>query len=146
MDVPQCMAIAPDDVARPGGHYSHAMRFGDLVFTSGQLGVRADGTHTVDLPFEDQARQAIGNLLAALHAAGAEPADILKVNVHIAGVDLWPRFNAVYAEIMGEARPARTVVPVVGLHYGYLVEIDAVAACRSQPLAQTNSCLEVSRR
>lgn len=137
MDGPQCMAIAPDGVARPGGHYSHAMRFGDLVFTSGQLGVRPDGTHTVDLPFEDQARQAIGNVLAALHAAGAEPADILKVTVHIAGVELWPRFNAVYAEIMGEARPARTVVPVVGLHYGYLVEIDAVAACRSQPLAQT---------
>lgn len=133
----QCTAIAPDDVALPGGHYSHAMRFGDFVFTSGQLGVRPDGTHTVDLPFEDQARQAIGNVLAALRAAGAEPADILKVTVHIAGVELWPRFNAVYAGIMGEARPARTVVPVVGLHYGYLVEIDAVAACRAQPLAQT---------
>lgn len=137
MSGPQCAAIAPGDVAPPGGHYSHAMRFGDLVFTSGQLGVRADGTHTVDLPFEDQARQAIGNLLAALRAAGAEPADILKVTVHIAGVDYWPRFNAVYAEIMGDARPARTVVPVPGLHYGYLVEIDAVAACRPQPLAQT---------
>jgi reactive intermediate/imine deaminase len=140
------MTIAADGVARPGGHYSHAMRFGDLVFTSGQLGVRPDGTHTVDLPFEDQARQAIGNLLAALQAAGAEPADILKVNVHIAGVDLWPRFNAVYAQIMGEARPARTVVPVAGLHYGYLVEIDAIAACRSQSLAQTNSWLELPRR
>ena len=137
MDVPQCMAIAPDGVAPPGGHYSHAMRFGDLVFTSGQLGVRPDGTHTADLSFEDQARQTIDNLLVALRAAGAEPADILKVTVHIAGVDLWPRFNAVYAEIMGDARPARTVVPVVGLHHGYLVEIDAVAACRSPQLAQT---------
>lgn len=137
MDGPQSMAIAPDGVARPGGHYSHAMRFGDLVFTSGQLGVRPDGTHTVDLPFEDQARQALGNLLAALRAAGAEPADILKVTVHIAGVDLWPRFNAVYAEIMGDARPARTVVPVAGLHHGYLVEIDAVAGCRPQLFAQT---------
>jgi reactive intermediate/imine deaminase len=133
----QCTAIAPGDVAPPGGHYSHAVRFGDLVFTSGQLGVRADGTHTAELPFEDQARQAIGNLLAALRAAGAEPADILKVTVHIADVDLWPRFNAVYAGIMGEARPARTVVPVTGLHHGYLVEIDAVAACRAQPPAQT---------
>jgi reactive intermediate/imine deaminase len=140
MSEAQCTAITPDDVASPGGHYSHAMRFGDLVFTSGQLGVRPDGTHTADLPFEDQARQAIGNLLAALRAAGAGPADILKVTVHIAGVDLWPRFNAVYAGIMGDARPARTVVPVAGLHHGYLVEIDAVAACRSQPLVHTHSC------
>ena len=121
--------IVPDDVARPGGHYSHARRFGDLVFTSGQLPVRPDGTHTADRPFEEQARQAIGNMLAALRAAGAHPGDILKVTVYIVGVDLWPRFNAVYAEVMGEAKPTRTVVPVPGLHYGYLVEIDAVAAC-----------------
>lgn len=137
MGAPQCMAIAPDGIAPPGGHYSHAMRLGEMVFTSGQLGVRPDGTHTADLPFEDQARQAIGNLLAALGAAGAEPADIVKVTVHIADVELWPRFNAIYAELMGDARPARTVVPVPGLHYGYLVEIDAIAACRPQSPAQT---------
>ena len=121
--------IVPDGVSRPGGHYSHARRFGDLVFTSGQLPIRPDGSHTADLPFEEQARQALANVLATLHAAGAGPQDILKVTVYIAGVDLWPRFNAVYAQVMGEARPARTVVPVPELHYGYLVEVDAVAAC-----------------
>ena len=122
--------VVPDDVARPGGHYSHAMRFGDLVFTSGQLGARPDGSHTADRPFEEQVRQALGNMLAALRAAGAEPGDILKVTAYIVGVDLWPRFNAVYAEMMGDAKPARTVVPITELHYGYLIEIDAVAACR----------------
>jgi reactive intermediate/imine deaminase len=126
--------IVPEGVARPGGHYSHAMRFGELVFTSGQLGVRPDGSHTADRPFEEQVRQALGNMLAALRAGGAEPRDILKVTVYIVGVELWPRFNAVYAEVMGEARPARTVVPVPELHYGYLIEIDAVAAC-SDPAA-----------
>lgn len=131
MDDSQCTAIVPDSVARPGGHYSHAMRCAGLVFTSGQLGVRPDGTHTVDLPFEDQARQALGNVLAVLRAAGSEPRDILKLTAYIVGVDHWPRFNAVYAEIMGDARPARTVVPVPELHYGYLIEIDAVAVCRA---------------
>jgi reactive intermediate/imine deaminase len=121
--------IVPDGVSRPGGHYSHARRFGDLVFTSGQLPVRPNGSHTADRPFEEQARQALANVLAALGAAGAGPHDILKVTVYIAGVDLWPRFNAVYAEVMSEARPARTVVPVPELHYGYLVEVDAVAVC-----------------
>jgi 2-iminobutanoate/2-iminopropanoate deaminase len=43
-------------------------------------------------------------------------------------VENWPAFNSVYAEVMGEARPARSVVPVPELHYGYLVEIDAIAA------------------
>ena len=121
--------IVPQDVAKPGGHYSHARRFGELVFTSGQLPIRPDGSHTADRPFEEQARQALANMLAALRAGGAQPRDILKVTVYVVGVAHWPRFNAVYAEVMGEARPARTVVPVPELHYGYLIEIDAVAAC-----------------
>ena len=121
--------FAPQDLALPGGHYSHATRFGDLVFTSGQLGIRPDSSHTADLPFEEQARQALANMIGAVRAAGAEASGIVKVTAYIVGVENWPRFNAVYAEVMGEHRPARTVVPVPDLHYGYLVEVDAVAAC-----------------
>jgi reactive intermediate/imine deaminase len=130
MELVNIQTPVPADIAPPGGHYSHAKRFGDLVFTSGQLGVRPDGSHTIELSFEEQARQALGNMLAALRAASAEPADILKVTAYIVGVEHWPRFNAVYREVMGEAMPARTVVPVVELHYGYLVEVDAIAVCR----------------
>jgi 2-iminobutanoate/2-iminopropanoate deaminase len=53
---------------------------------------------------------------------------MLKVTVYIVGVELWPAFNTIYAELMGEARPARAVVPVPELHHGYLVEIEATAA------------------
>jgi 2-iminobutanoate/2-iminopropanoate deaminase len=123
----------PAEVARPGGHYTHARRHGELVYTSGQLGVRPDGTHTSQLPFEEQVRQTLENLLAVLRAAGAGPDDILRVTAYIVGVDQWPAFNAVYAEVMGEARPARTVVPVGELHHGYLVEVDAVAVCGRSP-------------
>ena len=123
--------LASENLAAPGGHYSHAARFGDLIFTAGQLGIRADGSHTSELGFEEQARQALANLLEALRAAGSEPSDILKVTAYIVGVENWPRFNAVYAETMGAVRPARTVVPVPELHHGYLVEVDAIAARRS---------------
>ncbi|MFA6310546.1 MAG: RidA family protein [Sterolibacterium sp.] len=116
-------------IAPPGGHYSHAVRSGDLVFISGQLAARADGSHTADLPFEDQVRQSIANLRAALGLAGAKMTDVLKVTAYIVDVANWPRFNAIYAEEMGLAKPARTVVPVAELHYGYLVEIDAIAVC-----------------
>ena len=101
--------------------------------TAGQLGIRPDGSHTADAGFEEQVRQALANVLAALRAAGAGPSDILKVTAYIVGVENWPRFNAVYAEMMGEARPARTVVPVPELHYGYLVEVDAIAV-RGAPI------------
>jgi 2-iminobutanoate/2-iminopropanoate deaminase len=122
--------VNTNKLASPRGHYSHAVRFGDLVFVSGQLGIRPDGSHTADLPFEDQVRQALENLLAALRAAAAAPSDVLKVTAYIVGVERWPRFNALYAEVMGKARPTRTVVPVAELHYGYLVEVDAIAVCR----------------
>ena len=118
----------PENLAAPGGHYSHAIRFGELVFTSGQLGIRPDGSHTSELAFEDQVRQALSNRLAALQAAGAHASDILKVTAYIVGVENWPRFNAVYAEVMGDVRPTRSVVPVPELHYGYLIEVEAIAA------------------
>lgn len=128
MDPAAIELLAPDTLARAGGHYSHVVCHGGLIFTSGQLGIRADGSHTADLPFEDQVRQALVNMLAAARAGGAGTDGILKVTAYIVGVENWPRFDAVYAEMMGEHRPARTVVPVPELHHGYLVEIDAIAA------------------
>ena len=124
--------INADELPRPGGHYSHAVRFGDFVFVSGQLGMRPDGSHTAHLPFDDQVRQALENVLTVLRSAGATADDVLKVTAYIVDVERWPRFNALYAEMMGNARPARTVVPVPQLHYGYLVEVDAIAACVAQ--------------
>jgi reactive intermediate/imine deaminase len=112
----------------PAGHYAQATAWRDLVFVSGQLAPRPDGTHTADQPFAAQARQALANLLAILAEAGSGPERILRVTAYIVGVAHWPEFNRVYAEMLGEARPARTVVPVPELHHGYLVEVEAIAA------------------
>lgn len=127
MDSRISIPAVANGMAAPAGHYSHAVCHGALVFVSGQLGVRPDGTHTADLPFEDQVRQALANLRAALASAGADLGSVVKLTAYIVDVAHWPRFNAVYASVMGPARPARTVVPVPELHYGYLVELDAIA-------------------
>jgi reactive intermediate/imine deaminase len=119
--------IITDEAPRPAGHYVQAKRAGDHLYISGQLPIRADGAPLPDDGFETQVAQAIDNMLAILKAAGGQPADLARVTAYIVGVGNWPRFNAVYAEKLGDARPARTVVPVPELHYGYLVEIDAVA-------------------
>jgi 2-iminobutanoate/2-iminopropanoate deaminase len=121
--------IVPGSAA-PAGHYSAGVRHGGLVYVSGQLGVQADGSHTAAEPFEEQVRAALDNVLRVLAAAGLGPADVVKVTAYIVGVDNWPRFNAIYAEVMGTAKPARAVVPVPELHYGYLIELEAIAACR----------------
>lgn len=126
----QIERLAPSTIATPAGHYSPGVAFRDLVFVSGQLPVRPDGAHAADAPFEDQARQTLKNVFAVLAAAGAAADDVLKVTVYIVGVEHWPAFNRVYAEMFGSAKPARAVVPVPALHHGYLVEIEAVAVRR----------------
>ena len=113
-----------------GGHYAQAIKHAGLVYVSGQLPVAPDGSHHPEADFDEQARQAVRNLIAVVEAAGASVANLLKVTVYIVDVANWPRFNAVYAQMLGDVRPARSVVPVPELHYGYLVEIDAIAACK----------------
>jgi len=120
--------IATADAAAPGGHYSQATAWNGLLFVSGQLPVRPDGSHMADAPFEAQAAQVMANLLAIVRAGGSSPERILKVTVYVADIAHWPAFNRIYAEAMGEAKPARAVVPVPALNHGYLVEVEAVAA------------------
>ena len=119
--------IAVPGAAPPGGHYSPAVAWRDLVFVSGQLPVRPDGSPIADRPFEEQARQALDNLFAALAAAGSSPDRVLRVTVYVVGIEHWPTFNRLYAEGFGDAKPARAVVPVPELHHGCLVEVEAVA-------------------
>lgn len=124
-DKPQ--TILTDTAPAPAGHYSQAIRSGSSLYISGQLPISADKAPLPDMHFETQARQAIANMLRILEAAGGAPADLCRVTAYIVDVENWPKFNRVYADMLGEAKPARTVVPVPELHYGYLVEVDAVA-------------------
>jgi reactive intermediate/imine deaminase len=119
--------ISTTQAPTPAGHYAQAAAFADLVFVSGQIPVSPDGTHHQQDDFETQARQALANVLAILTAAGSAPVDVLKVTAYIVGVENWPLFNRIYAETFGDARPARSVVPVPELHYGYLIELEAIA-------------------
>lgn len=122
--------IASPEVPAPAGHYAHAVAYKDLVFVSGQLAPRPDGSHTSAEPFAVQAQQALANMLAILAEAGCAPTDVVKVTAYLVGVGNWPEFNRIYAEVFGDHRPARSVVPVPELHHGYLIEIEAVAVRR----------------
>ena len=114
-------------LAPPGGHYSHAVRAGGFVFISGQLPIAPDGRKLHDADFEAQATQVLANISAALESAGSSVDRLVQVRVYITDIELWPAFNALYAAWAGEARPARAVVPVPQLHYGFKVEVEATA-------------------
>jgi reactive intermediate/imine deaminase len=125
------ISITTDRAPAAAGHYAQGKLIGETLYISGQLPIRPDKTPLPDDSFETQAAQAIDNMLAILEAAGGTRADLVRVTAYIVGVVNGPLFNQVYAARLGEARPARTVVPVPELHYGFLVEVDAIAVIGS---------------
>ncbi len=112
----------------PRGHYSHVAIHRDLAYLSGQLPIDQHGTTLTDQPFDAQARQVLQNLDHCLATAGTHRSKLVSVTVYIADIDQWPAFDAIYADWIGEHRPARAVAGVAELHYGSAVEVHAIAA------------------
>ena len=112
------------------GHYSQAVVHKGIVYVAGQLPIVPGEPDKHLVTFDDQAQRVIDNIAAILAEAGSGLDLIMKATVYIADVAHWPAFNAIYAERLAGHKPARTVVPVAGLHYGYLVEMDVIAAVR----------------
>jgi len=123
-------AIFTEKAPKPAGHYVQAIVHDDTVYVSGQLPVEPKSGEKKTGPIEEQAEQALRNLAEILKAAGSDVTRVLKVTVYLADISLWERLNAVYARFFGEHRPARSVVPTPNLHFGFLVEIDAIAAVK----------------
>ena len=68
------------------------------------------------------------NLTAILEASGSSLSKVLKVTVYILDVSLWGKVNEVYSQVFADHRPARAIVPTRDLHFGFKIELDAVAA------------------
>lgn len=112
----------------PGGHYSQAVVHNGLVFVAGQLAFVPGQKEHRPGPIAEQTEQAMRNVEAILTAAGSSLARVLSVTIYVSDMSLWGEVNATYARIMGSHRPARAIVPVNTLHYGYQIEIQAIAA------------------
>lgn len=112
----------------PTGHYSPVVVGSGLIFISGQLPAT---TLDRNAGFAAQVRSVLDSLLGVLTSCGGQPEDLLKVTAYIVGVERWGEFNAIYGQVLGMVKPARTVVPLTELHYGWQIEIDAVALHRA---------------
>lgn len=117
----------PPTMAPPGGHYTHAVTANGFVFVAGQLPIAADRTKLADAPFENQAQPVLTNVAAALVGTGTTLERLVQVRVYLTDIKTWPVFNAIYTEWIGSSRPARAVVPGPELHYGFKIEVEAVA-------------------
>ncbi|MGH9882271.1 MAG: RidA family protein [Pyrinomonadaceae bacterium] len=124
----QIRTVSTPNAPSPAGHYSQAVVYNGLVFVSGQLSVDPQTGEKRLGSIEEQTEQALKNVAEILKAAGSDLSRVLKMTVYITDINLWSAVNAVYARLLGEHRPARAVIPTGELHYGFLIEIEAIAA------------------
>lgn len=114
------------------GHYSPAIKSNGFLFISGQVPVNPVTGKIVKGDFEAQFKQVLTNLKNLLEASGASLEDLVKVNIFVDNGEKWFEVNQIYKEFMGKHKPARTVLPVLPLHNGYLVELEAIAELKEE--------------
>jgi 2-iminobutanoate/2-iminopropanoate deaminase len=116
------------DAPPPGGHYAQAVLHRDTLYVSGQLGVTKDTPDADSVPVADQVAFALGNIEAIARVVGAAKEDVIRCTVYVTDVEHWGEVNRAYAAFFGTHRPARSIVPSGPLHFGALVEIEAIVA------------------
>ena len=109
------------------GHYAPGVISNGMLYISGQLSLDLDTREVAVGGPAEHMRQALINVERVLRAAGQTKDQVVQCRVYIADVSYWDAINEVYGEFFGEHKPARIVVPVPALHFGCLVEIEAVA-------------------
>lgn len=122
--------IHTDAAPEPAGHYSQATVHNGVVYVAGMLPLDPVTREVVPGGMEEQLVRTLENIRVVLDAAGSDFAHALRLTVYIPDVSLWGTVNATYARVMGDARPARAVIPTRELKPGVLVEIDCIAAVR----------------
>ena len=116
-----------DQAPKAIGPYSQSVSIDGWLYTSGQVAIDPATGDLVDGGFEAQARRVFENLRQVLASAGCSFSDVVKATVYVVDMGSFPRLNEIYAEAMGDHRPARSTVQVAALPKAALVEIDLVA-------------------
>ncbi len=119
-------AINAEKAPAAVGPYVHAVKAGNMVFTSGQLGIIPE-TGELAEGVEAQAEQAIKNIQVVLEEAGYTLQDVVKTTVFLADMKDFAAINAIYANYFKENKPARSCVQAAALPKGGLFEMEVIA-------------------
>jgi len=120
--------IHNEHIPKPAGHYSPIVEHQGTLYISGQIPRTTDGV--IPEGIDAQTKLVLAKLDHLLLHAGSDRQHVLQVRIYIPDVALWDQVNATYAAFFGEHRPARCVVPSRELHYGCLIELEAIAATK----------------
>ena len=119
--------ISSESAPKAIGPYSQAVRWGNLVFVSGQIPLDPRTNQVLGLDIKTQAARALENLIAVLKAAGSSLEKTLKVTVYLTDMGNFAQMNAVYEQYFRSSPPARATVEVRRLPKDVLIEMDAIA-------------------
>ncbi len=117
--------IATTNAPSAVGPYSQAVRTGNMVFLSGQVGMDP-ATKTLVADFEGQVRQAFKNMLALVEAAGGKPEQLIKLTLFVTDMATFPVVNKIMAEVVPQPYPARSTVGVASLPLAAQFEVEAI--------------------
>jgi 2-iminobutanoate/2-iminopropanoate deaminase len=127
MSNPNFEVILTDGAPIPSSGYSQALRFGNMVVTSGYLGTHPDGSGVVTGGFEAEVRQALSNIGAVLRAGGCSFADVVRVNVSLTDITKFAEMDAIFREYFTLPYPTRNTIGVKELWGGAQVGFDVWA-------------------
>ena len=108
--------------------FSEAVRYGDLLFLSGQIGSKPGELKLVEGGIAAETRQTLTNIAETLERHGSSMDKVLKCTIFMANMDEWAEMNVAYVEAFGTHRPARSALGASGLALGGSVEIECIAA------------------
>lgn len=109
-------------------HYSPSIQSGDLIFTSGQLPLLDRVTKKTPDGIMAQTRLVLDKVENILREYGLTKRNIVKTTAFITDIESWEEVNEIYAEFFGDYKPARSIIPVSDLHFGCLIELEAIAS------------------
>ena len=131
--------IQSDQAPAAIGPYSQAIKWGNMVFTSGQIPLHPRSGQVVEGGIKAQTRQVLENLQAVLTAAGASLGNVVKTTCFLNDMNDFAQFNEVYQEFFKDKPPARSCVAVDRLPRDVLVEVEAIAVMGYATLGQAVS-------
>jgi reactive intermediate/imine deaminase len=118
--------INTEKMPKANGHYSQCIEHNGMLYLSGQL----PGNPAINpLPgdIESQTILVLGKIDLILKEAGSSREKVIQMRIYIPDIELWDGVNRIYTEFFGPHKPVRCIVPSGKLHYGCLIEAEAMA-------------------
>lgn len=121
--------IQVKDSPKPVGHYSQAIVSNGLLFTSGILPIKIKTSEKLspESSINEQLEVIFQNLKEILKEASLTQNEVVKTTIYITDGEAWGIVNQMFADFFGDHRPSRSIIPVKELHFGYKIELEAIA-------------------